>query len=138
MDYADLREIEKEKKIPYKNIMKTTTNDSHEAFIEIPFAIFARVPNYLGDGHEHLLCLGAVFNDREEVYHPFDDEVMVARDRWEMAKLHMSSTDFNYFTIRTHLGILHFASSVYTTAFNNLSKHKGLKWLAEEFCDIFS
>ena len=56
-----------------------------------------------------------------------------------MAKIHMASTDVNDFTIRTHLGFLHFASSIYTTAFYNLSVTKSsLKWLYDEFVNVFS
>ena len=49
-----------------------------------------------------------------------------------MAKLHIASTDANDFTFRTHLGTLHYASSIYTCAFTNLSKQKnGWKWIVD-------
>ena len=56
-----------------------------------------------------------------------------------MAKMHMASTDVNDFTLRVHLGFLHFASSVYTTAFYNLSQtHKALRWFYDDFINVFS
>lgn len=56
-----------------------------------------------------------------------------------MAKLHMACTDTNDFTIRSHLGFLHFGSAIYTTAFCNLSRsRKGLEWMEKEFIKIFS
>lgn len=61
------------------------------------------------------------------------------RDRWEIAKLCFNSVDLNDFTLRTHLGTLHYATSIYTTAFNNLSyKNKEWKWIKKEFVDVFS
>lgn len=61
------------------------------------------------------------------------------RDRWEMAKCHMASSNNNDMTMRYHLGFLHFASAPFTTAFVNLAKEdKSLKWIKEEFIDIFS
>ena len=51
----------------------------------------------------------------------------------------MASTDVNDFTLRVHLGFLHFASSIYTTAFYNLSRtNKALHWFYDEFINIFS
>ena len=47
-----------------------------------------------------------------------------------MAKTHMANTDNNDFIIRVHLGQLHFASAIYTTAFCNAGKkHKKFHWL---------
>lgn len=46
-----------------------------------------------------------------------------------MAKCHMASTDTNDFTFRIHLGWLHYASSIYTTAFCNLAQDKNMPWL---------
>jgi len=34
----------------------------------------------------------------------------------------MANTDNNYFIIRVHLGNLHYASAIYTTAFSNAAK----------------
>jgi hypothetical protein len=39
-----------------------------------------------------------------------------------MAKTHMANTDNNDFIMRVHLGNLHYASAIYTTAFSNASK----------------
>ena len=51
----------------------------------------------------------------------------------------MASTDVNDYTIRVHLGYLHFASSIYTTAFYNLSRaNKNFKWFFDEFLNVFS
>lgn len=51
----------------------------------------------------------------------------------------MASVDTNDFTVRTHLGVLHYASSIYTCAFTNLSNQKkSWKWLVNEFVNIFS
>ena len=56
-----------------------------------------------------------------------------------MVKIHMAATDTNDFTFRVHLGFLHYASSIYTTAFYNLvKKNRSLKWIETEFLDIFS
>ena len=68
-------------------------------------------------------------NEKEDIYHTFVED-QIDRDRWEMAKAHMSSTHFNDFTIRVHLGLLHYATSLYTTGFYNVSRtHKNLNWL---------
>ena len=66
--------------------------------------------------------MGSTFNESDEVFHPFDDGDVVKRDRWELAKSHIASTDNNDFIIREHLGILHYASAIYTTAFCNAAK----------------
>ena len=51
----------------------------------------------------------------------------------------MACTDTNDFTIRSHLGFLHYGSAIYTTAFYNLSKsNKSLQWIEKEFVNIFS
>ena len=85
------------------------------------------------------VCVGATFNESPEVYHPFDGEDMVKRDRWEMAKCHMAATDNNDFTLRVHLGQLHFASALFTTALSNVAKSdKDLKWLSTEFVEIMT
>ena len=56
-----------------------------------------------------------------------------------MVKIHMAATDTNDFTFRVHLGYLHYATSIYTTAFYNLSKSsRSFKWIETEFLDIFS
>ena len=42
----------------------------------------------------------------------------------------MACIDTNDFTVRVHLGMLHYASSIYTTAFCNLAREKNeLSWL---------
>ena len=82
--------------------MESTTEKHYPAFIEIPFAIYSKIPDQDGRG-DHFVCIGAVFNDNvEKVFHPFDGEDQVKRDHWELAKAHMASTDLNFFTIRTH------------------------------------
>ena len=51
----------------------------------------------------------------------------------------MACTDTNDFTIRMHLGVLHYASSIYTTAFCNLAReYPEMNWVKEFFIDIFS
>lgn len=51
----------------------------------------------------------------------------------------MASTDTNDFTIRVHLGTLHYASSIYTTAFTNLAyEKKPWRWILNEFVRVFS
>ena len=56
-----------------------------------------------------------------------------------LAKSHFASTDNNDFIIRVHLGFLHYASAVYTTALCNLSKHShNLKWFKDDFIDRFA
>lgn len=77
-----------------------------------------------GDDGNRLICVGAVFNDDDEVFHPFDQGDRKARDRWELAKTHMANTDNNDFIIREHLGTLHFASAIYTTAFCNAGQSR--------------
>ena len=74
--------------------MKTTTDVPVPIYAEIPFAIFAKVPDYSGskEDKKDFVCLAAVFNDtfyktnhdevkNNEVYHCFVDSP-VARDRW--------------------------------------------------------
>ena len=83
--------------------------------------------------------MGAVFNDREEVYHPFDNGDIVLRDKWELAKAHIANADNNQFIIKEHLGTLHYASAIYTTAFSNAAKAKPeWSWLIPEFVSTFS
>lgn len=102
------------------------------------------------DAHEEkIYCLGTVFNDTfyktkkedihpAEIFHPFSTE-QFERDRFEMAKCHIASTDTNDFTIRVHLGLLHYATSLYTTAFCNLAEeYPELSWMKTEFIDVFS
>ena len=157
MDYPAFRELEQNKDFldssgkKYYRVLKTTSDTPVPVYVEIPFAIFAKVPDYTGsqENRKDFVCLASVFNDtfyktkddvveENEVFHCFVDSP-VARDRWEMAKLHMASTDLNDFTLRVHLGMLHFASSVYTTAFYNLSRtNKALNWLYDEFINVFS
>lgn len=73
------------------------------------------------------------------MYHPFDNNDQAARDKWELAKSHFASTDNNDFIIRVHLGHLHYASAIYTTALCNLSKQKSdLAWFKTGFIDQFS
>lgn len=55
-----------------------------------------------------------------------------------MAKLHIGSADANEFTLRIHLGWMHFGTSIYTSAFYNLAREKKQKWLTTEFIDLFS
>ena len=76
-----------------------------------------------------LACIGVVFNDEPEVYHPFDyDEEgngdLVQRRKWEMAKLHMASVELNDFIFRDNIGTVHYATSIYTTAFVNIARQK--------------
>ena len=85
------------------------------------------------------VCVGAVFNDSDIVYHPFDEQNQTERDKWELAKTHFASTDNNDFIIRVHLGFLHYASAIYTTALCNLKNHNpNLKWFKEKFIDEFA
>ena len=56
-----------------------------------------------------------------------------------MAKIHMACCDTNDFTIRVHLGLLHYATSIYTCAFANIVRdHPELKWIKTYFIDLFS
>ncbi len=55
-----------------------------------------------------------------------------------MAKLHIGSADANEFTLRIHLGWMHFGTSIYTSTFYNLARDKKQKWFASEFIDLFS
>ena len=76
--------------------------------------------------------MGSTFNDNDEVYHPFDKGDMKIRDKWEIAKIHIANVNNNHFTTRIHLGILHYASATFTTAFVNLAKqNKSLKWMKD-------
>ena len=74
--------------------MKTTLDTPVPAYIEVPFAIFAKVPDYVGfkEKRQDFVCLAAVFNDtfyktkydeieKNEIYHCFVDNP-VERDRW--------------------------------------------------------
>ena len=119
------------------------SGESFDCYLEIPFAIFSILPKYYeqqifneeedkieNQEMDAFVCVGATFNDSPEVYHPFDGEDMVKRDRWEMAKCHMAATDNNDFTLRVHLGQLHYASALFTTAISNVAKSdSNLKWL---------
>jgi hypothetical protein len=77
------------------------------------------------------VCVGTTFNDSDEVYHPFyEPSDFLSRDKWEMAKTHIANCDNNDFIIREHLGLLHYASAIYTTAFCNVAKKKPeWKWV---------
>lgn len=56
-----------------------------------------------------------------------------------MAKAHIANTDNNQFIIKEHLGTLHYASAIYTTAFSNAAKaKKEWEWLIPEFVETFS
>ena len=56
-----------------------------------------------------------------------------------MAKCHIACANNNHFTTRIHLGILHYASGVFTTAFSNVAKQdKKLSWMKDEFIDVFT
>ena len=52
--------------------MKTTLDTQIPVYIEIPFAIFAKVPDYAGlqEKREDLVCLASIFN---ETYHKSKD-----------------------------------------------------------------
>ena len=53
--------------------------------------------------------------------------------------MHMLSTDLNDFTIRVHLGHLHYGTSIYTTAFAEvLRKDKTLDWIRYDFLSLFA
>ena len=45
--------------------MKTTLDTPVPAYIEVPFAIFAKVPDYVGfkEKRKDFVCLASVFND---------------------------------------------------------------------------
>ena len=96
------------------------------------------MPNY-ENGKERFVAIASVFNDSDEIYHPFDEDNIILRDRWEMAKCHMAHADMNYFTVRTHLGLLHYSSALFTTAFVNVAKNDtSLKWMKDNFIDLFT
>lgn len=116
---------------------QSLTGEAFNGYLEIPFVLFANVPNY-DQGKERFVAIASVFNESDEIYHPFDEEDMVLRDRWEMAKCHIAHADMNYFTTRTHLGILHYSSALFTTAFVNVAKDQSLKWMKNNFIDMFT
>ena len=43
--------------------MKTINGNKFEVFLEIPFAIFAKLKNPFEENKTNFLCLGSVFND---------------------------------------------------------------------------
>ena len=75
--------------------MKTTTDVPVPIYAEIPFAIFAKVPDYSGskEDKKDFVCLAAVFNEtfyktkrdnidyKNEVFHTFIENPQ-ERDRW--------------------------------------------------------
>ena len=123
----------------YEVILKSSRGNNFRGYIEIPFALFTNLPKYIEGQEESFVCVGAVFNDRDQVYHPFDNGDLVAREKWELAKAHIANADNNNFIIKEHLGQLHYASAIYTTAFCNAAKaKKEWEWLIPEFVTTFS
>ena len=59
----------------YQRILKTTSETPIPVYCEVPFAIFAKIPDYAGlnEKREDLVCVAAVFNDT--YYKNKDDEV---------------------------------------------------------------
>ena len=115
----------------YQVDLTSILNKKYRGYMEIPFALFSELPNYVQGQEKSFVCIGATFNQNPEVFHPFDDGDVIKRDRWEIAKTHMASTDNNDFIIHQHLGILHYASAIYTTAFCNAAKsNPEWKWLS--------
>ena len=123
VEYPELMQMEKERPIHerFKNTISFQGNH-YPGCIEIPRAIFAEVDGYLPDRKKDFVCLGSVFNERTEIYHPFDRGCMKTRSKWELAKHHFGNAFQSDFIIRVHLGYLHFGSAIYTTAFYNLAK----------------
>lgn len=63
LDYPEIRNSEKNRSKKYQRKMTTINGNQFDAYLEIPFAIFAKVKDFARDGEEDFLCLAAVFND---------------------------------------------------------------------------
>lgn len=61
LDYPEIREIYKNGN--YYRMMSTISGKNCDAYLEIPFAIFAKVNNYTCEGETDFICLGSVFNN---------------------------------------------------------------------------
>ena len=84
----------------YEAILTSSLGNTFRGYLEIPFALFTTLPDYVEDQKESFVCVGAVFNDRDEVYHPFDNGDLIWREKWEMAKTHIANADNNQFIIK--------------------------------------
>lgn len=65
LDYPEIRRSEANRLSSerYRRRMTSISGNQFDAYLEIPFAIFAKVKNFAREGEEDFLCLAAIFND---------------------------------------------------------------------------
>lgn len=92
-----------------------------KTILQFPYAIFVRSTNK-ETKQEGFICLGAVFRytleNKYVAFSPFfkKNNNMIA---WTLARCHIALIHFNDFTFRTHLGVLHLATSQYNVPLYN-------------------
>ena len=79
VEYPELQKLENKRN---KSERYTNIENGYTGYMEIPRAIFAEVDGYLEGRKNDFVCLGSVFNERTEVYHPFDRGCMKTRTKW--------------------------------------------------------